>query len=229
MIYMFGYDCTDVWDLTKAEMEGRRQALLAIEVLRRYVPGFEKAKLRNFGMTLGTRDSRQIVGRYNLTGHDVRNQARFEDSIGIFPEFLDAYGVLSPADHRPLLPGPFWHHGATRGAKPAGRRALRCRRPDVACSDPQHDVLHGDRPGRRRSRRCVYQGWYDLRPGEHQAPPERAAEAGRPHLVGARHRRKLRRSIPGRCARHTHALSPIRSFHSHSKRRSGQIWQGGGL
>jgi hypothetical protein len=117
MIYMFGYDCTDVWDLTRAEIEGRRQALLAIEVLRRYAPGFEKARLRSFGMTLGTRDSRKIVGRYDLTGHDVRNQARFEDSrkivgrydltghdvrnqarfedsIGIFPEFLDGYGLL---------------------------------------------------------------------------------------------------------------------------------------
>ena len=59
-----------------------------------YVSGFENAKLRNFGMTLGTRDSRKIVGRYCLTEHDVRNQARFEDSIGIFPEFLDGYGVL---------------------------------------------------------------------------------------------------------------------------------------
>lgn len=94
MVYMFGYDCTDVWDLTKAEIEGRHQAMLAIEVLRKYVPGFENAKLRNFGMTLGARDSRKIIGRYNMTGHDVRNQARFEDSIGIFPEFLDGYGVV---------------------------------------------------------------------------------------------------------------------------------------
>ena len=94
MIYMLGYDCTDVWDLTKAEMEGRQQAMLAIDALREYVPGFEGAKLRTFGMTLGTRDSRKIVGRYNLTGHDVRNQSRFEDSIGIFPEFLDGYGLL---------------------------------------------------------------------------------------------------------------------------------------
>jgi ribulose 1,5-bisphosphate synthetase/thiazole synthase len=94
MIYMVGYDCTDIWDLTRAEMEGRRQALWAIEALKRYVPGFEKAKLRNFGLTLGTRDSRKIVGRYDLTGHDVRHQARFEDSIGIFPEFLDGYGLL---------------------------------------------------------------------------------------------------------------------------------------
>ena len=58
------------------------------------MPGFENARLRNFGMTLGTRDSRKIAGRYNLTGHDVRSQARFKDAIGIFPEFLDGYGVL---------------------------------------------------------------------------------------------------------------------------------------
>jgi hypothetical protein len=94
MVYMTGYDCTDVWDLTTAEIEGRRQAILAIEALRAYLPGFENAKLRNFGMTLGTRDSRKIIGDYQFSEHDVRNQACFEDSIGIFPEFLDGYGVL---------------------------------------------------------------------------------------------------------------------------------------
>ena len=94
MVYMLGYDCTNVWDLTAAEIDGRQQAMLAIEALRRYVPGFEKAKLRNFGMTLGTRDSRKIAGRYDMTEHDVRNQARFEDSIGIMPEFLDGHGLL---------------------------------------------------------------------------------------------------------------------------------------
>jgi len=94
MVYMVGYDCTNVWDLTNAEIEGRRQAVLAIEALRAYLPGFEDAKLRNFGMTLGTRDSRKIVGEYHLSGHDVRNQAHFADSIGIFPEFLDGHGLL---------------------------------------------------------------------------------------------------------------------------------------
>jgi hypothetical protein len=94
MIYMFGYEGTDVWDLTRAEMEGRRQAMLAIEALRQYQPGFEKAKLRNFGMTLGVRESRNIVGSYTMAGHDVREQARFEDSVGIFPEFLDGHGLL---------------------------------------------------------------------------------------------------------------------------------------
>lgn len=62
--------------------------------MRKYVPGFENARLRNFGMTMGTRESRQIDGLYRLTKEDVQNQARFEDSIGIFPEFIDGNGVL---------------------------------------------------------------------------------------------------------------------------------------
>merc|ERR1712002_1247090 len=87
-------DCTDVEDLTKAEMGGREQAMYALQALKGVVPGFENAKLRNFGMTIGTRDSRKIIGRYNLTSEDVRNQARFDDTIGIFPEFIDGYNIL---------------------------------------------------------------------------------------------------------------------------------------
>jgi ribulose 1,5-bisphosphate synthetase/thiazole synthase len=94
MVVMPRFDCTDVRDLTRAEIEGRRQALYAIEALKRYTPGFEHARLRTFGMTLGTRDSRKVIGRYELTGEDVRGEARFDDAVGIFPEFLDGYGML---------------------------------------------------------------------------------------------------------------------------------------
>src|SRR5581483_3548005 len=93
MIHLTGYDGTDVRDLTRAEVEGRWQALQAIKALNHFAPGFEKAKLRNYGMTVGVRDTRKIAGRYDLTEHEVRNQARFDDSIGIFPEFIDGYGV----------------------------------------------------------------------------------------------------------------------------------------
>ena len=64
LVHMKGIDCTDVIDLTKAEMRGRRESLYALEALRAVVPGFENAKLRNFGMTLGCQDSRKII---NLT------------------------------------------------------------------------------------------------------------------------------------------------------------------
>ena len=46
--------------LTRGEMEGRKQAMMAIEAMRRFNPGCENAKLRNFGMTLGIRDTRKI-------------------------------------------------------------------------------------------------------------------------------------------------------------------------
>jgi hypothetical protein len=82
-----------VWDLTRAEIEGRKRVILAVNALKKYTPGFKKARLRNIGASLGTRESRKIIGEYNITEYDIRNQARFEDSIGICPEFIDGYGI----------------------------------------------------------------------------------------------------------------------------------------
>ncbi len=94
LVHLAACDGTDPRDLTHFEMEGRRQAMHAIAAMRAYVPGCETAKLRNFGMTLGIRDTRKINAVYNMTADDVRGQARFDDSVGIFPEFIDGYGLL---------------------------------------------------------------------------------------------------------------------------------------
>ena len=103
LVHIPELDGTDPDDLTIGEMRGRREAIYAVEALRKFMPGCEDAKLRNFGMTLGVRDTRKIDALYNLTGTDVREQARFDDAIGIFPEFIDGYGVL-------ILPttGRYW-------------------------------------------------------------------------------------------------------------------------
>ena len=94
LVHCLNYDGTDPDDLTRGEIEGRKAAMLSIEALKRFMPGCEDAKLRNFGMTLGVRDTRKIDAAYNLTEADVHGEARFEDAIGIFPEFIDGYGVL---------------------------------------------------------------------------------------------------------------------------------------
>lgn len=94
LIHLAGCDGTDPDSLTRFEIEGRRQAMLAIDALRRYTPGCEGIRLRNFGMTIGIRDTRKVESVYNMTADDVREQGRFEDSIGIFPEFIDGYGIL---------------------------------------------------------------------------------------------------------------------------------------
>ena len=94
LVHLAGCDGTDPDSMTRCEIEGRKQAMAAIEALRRYTPGCGGARLRNFGMTIGIRDTRKIIAVYDLTEADVRNEARFEDSIGIYPEFIDGYGVL---------------------------------------------------------------------------------------------------------------------------------------
>ncbi len=94
LVNVAGCDGTNPDDLTRGEIEGRWQAMMAIAALKRFMPGCEDAKLRNFGMTLGVRDTRKIDAVYNMTETDVREQARFDDAIGIFPEFIDGYGIL---------------------------------------------------------------------------------------------------------------------------------------
>jgi ribulose 1,5-bisphosphate synthetase/thiazole synthase len=94
LIHMQGYDMLNVKDITAAEMEGRRRCPATIEALRAVLPGWARCKLRNFCSTIGVRDTRKIVGRHNLTSDEVRNQARFDDTIGIFPEFIDGYNIL---------------------------------------------------------------------------------------------------------------------------------------
>jgi len=94
LIHLAGCDGTDPDSLTHFEIEGRRQSMIAIEALRAYTPGCEDARLRNFGMTIGIRDTRKLDAVYNMTESDVRHQGRFEDTIGIYPEFIDGYGIL---------------------------------------------------------------------------------------------------------------------------------------
>ena len=92
LVHLAGCDGTDPDSMTRWEMEGRRQAMLAIEALRRYTPGCAGARLRNFGMTIGIRDTRKIDAMYNMRETDVRNEARFPDSIGIYPSSSTATG-----------------------------------------------------------------------------------------------------------------------------------------
>ena len=93
-VHMTGIDPTDVMDLTAAEIEGRKRVLMIHEALRKYQPGFEDARIRTMGQALGTRESRKILGGYEITLQDVKFEGRFEDSVGICPEFIDGYGMM---------------------------------------------------------------------------------------------------------------------------------------
>ena len=69
-------------DLTRGEIDGRRQAVEAFAFLRT-VPGFEKSYIVDLPPQLGIRETRRVVGGYQLSGEDVLGCASFEDSIGV--------------------------------------------------------------------------------------------------------------------------------------------------
>jgi hypothetical protein len=71
----------NVWDLSYAEWEGRRQVKQISEFFRKYVPGFEDTYVLQTGVTVGVRETRRITGNYILTGNDVLNASRFDDAI----------------------------------------------------------------------------------------------------------------------------------------------------
>ena len=83
-------------DLTRATIEGRKQAYETIEVYRRYVPGMENCYMVSTPNTVGIRESRRIAGEYTLTRDDVVGQRRFADSIGYGSFFIDIHGTKGP-------------------------------------------------------------------------------------------------------------------------------------
>jgi len=74
-------DATVPADLSRAEMEGRRQVDRILPFLKEHVPGFEKAVLAGTGVYLGLRDSRRIRGLHTLSAEEILNSVRFDDHI----------------------------------------------------------------------------------------------------------------------------------------------------
>ncbi|MCW2650463.1 MAG: dependent oxidoreductase [Mycobacterium sp.] len=76
-----------VWDLSWAECASRRQMDQIARFLRQRVPGFEDAYVGQSGVQVGVRETRRIVGEYQLTGHDILAARKFPDAIarGAYP------------------------------------------------------------------------------------------------------------------------------------------------
>jgi len=81
------YDVRDVESFTRAEMLGRKQAWTYLEVLRG-LKGWESAYLVSTGPEFGTRESRHIESRGQLTWQAVTEGRRYDDCIA-----LGAWGV----------------------------------------------------------------------------------------------------------------------------------------
>lgn len=78
---IIGCDPTDVEALTAAEFEAREQMLEMFRFLRDNVEGCENCKLIESGSEIGIRESRRIIGHYEITAEDITGTVKFPDRI----------------------------------------------------------------------------------------------------------------------------------------------------
>lgn len=101
---------TDVFDTTRAQIEGRRQAEITVNVMRKYIPGCENGYLIDTSSQLGVRETRRIKGEYTLSFEDVWNTRKFDDGIarGSFKIDIHTPGGAGQADGRHLPRGSYY-------------------------------------------------------------------------------------------------------------------------
>ncbi|MGE5286215.1 MAG: FAD-dependent oxidoreductase [Micromonosporaceae bacterium] len=105
-------DGTDVDELTHGELQGRQQVLDAFTFIRDHAPGFGGSYIIDIAPQIGIRETRRIVGRYQLTEDDVLDCADFPDTIGVNGWPVEAH-VAGTVEFR-------WQ----RGANPRGFNQL---------------------------------------------------------------------------------------------------------
>lgn len=92
-------DGTSVEELTRGELQGRQQVQDVFTFIRDRTPGFGNAYVVDIAPQIGIRETRRIVGRYQLSEEDVLRCADFPDTIGVNGWPIEAH-VAGSVDFR---------------------------------------------------------------------------------------------------------------------------------
>jgi hypothetical protein len=81
----------DVFDLTRAEVETRKQVEIVMKFLKKDAPGFESSYLIDTGFQVGFRETRRIEGDYELKKEDILSTKQFKDNIAQCAYMIDIH------------------------------------------------------------------------------------------------------------------------------------------
>ena len=96
-------------DLSEAEIEGRRQLRQFLVFFRKYIPGYENARIYSIAHQIGVRETRRVKGLATVTRDDFRRAAKFPDGIARVHYPIDIHNPLgSGTEHENLPPGEFY-------------------------------------------------------------------------------------------------------------------------
>jgi hypothetical protein len=89
--HIFKVNALRVKDLTRGMMTGRKIVQEYIKFYRDYFEGFENLELVTTASLLGVRETRRIVGEYELNYDDYIARRQFPDQIGVFNKYVDIH------------------------------------------------------------------------------------------------------------------------------------------
>ncbi|HPJ02785.1 MAG TPA: FAD-dependent oxidoreductase [Candidatus Limiplasma sp.] len=102
-------DGTNAEDLTRAELEGMRQAYKVYAFLKKYAVGFENAQFMGTAAAIGIRETRHIEGLQKLTAPDVTACLVPDDTIAVMATCMDTHNKSDPGGtFYPLTNGPYF-------------------------------------------------------------------------------------------------------------------------
>jgi hypothetical protein len=99
--HLFGTNALVTRSLSDAMVKGRQLNVNYLEFYRKYMPGCENARLVSTGTLLGVRESRRIVGEYELNYEDFKARRKFPDQIALYTKAIDIHVYdLSPGQYK---------------------------------------------------------------------------------------------------------------------------------
>jgi ribulose 1,5-bisphosphate synthetase/thiazole synthase len=89
--HLFDLNSLRCKSLTDGVMLGRRLAQEYMAFYRKYVPGCENLEHVTTASLIGVRESRRIVGEYEMVVNDLTSMRQFPDQIGVFAKAIDIH------------------------------------------------------------------------------------------------------------------------------------------
>ncbi len=89
--HLFGKDALTCKGRSEGMVLGRKLVKEYVDFYRKYVAGCENIELVITAALMGVRETRRIVGEYELTFDDYISRRQFPDQIGVFNKFVDIH------------------------------------------------------------------------------------------------------------------------------------------
>jgi ribulose 1,5-bisphosphate synthetase/thiazole synthase len=99
--HLFHMDALNCRSLSDGMVHGRQLAQEYAAFYRKYMPGCENMQIQATGTLMGVRESRRIVGEYEMNYADFQARRHFPDQIAIYCKAVDIHVYdLSPDEYK---------------------------------------------------------------------------------------------------------------------------------